>query len=980
MNFWKKICAGWVGFSLALVFSSTAAMEFKEAEITTLKNLVEHDPGTGSAPAKVNEKIGEKSKVSTAAASMAELMFADSSITRMGANTQFSFQSKERLVKLESGTVLVHTPPGNGGATVDCGGVTGAVSGTTFMASRDSSGNVMFVLLEGQGGLKVTVGGASTVLKPGQAASVGSDTIKEAKSASPVEAGGTKPAADGTTDDNKPSGGGPGPAASTPAGEGGETPAPATPKIQVFEVDVKKVMTTSPLVTDFKNELPSVSKIETTIEVQQKAVQEGKLEKLDVEVVAVKSTDGDLMVGAPRVEREEMLVVNSKEKPGGPGARDNLDIDTAAGPGAGGPGGDRTAAAPLPPTREGVASLPSAPALPPIDPGVTGGRGQQAALPPSSLDLVLGLASGSVTLDRGLLTAQTANFSGLPFPGLAMGSGATTASFPVDPKQYFLGFDSAMALITTRPVTASIGDLRDTAIFTHDLAAVQRANPVRLLYSSPSGGDLTALDAFFYFTGKPADVLSGPSRFFADASVSGTDRTLAAPGAKVEIYGGQAWDLYAARKFSQISGPVLISDLGNRKERVDFATTVDVGSAAGQWQLPGPGPVNDTTVNFFYLSQNAAYLPVFDATIQDTKEPVGFLDPFGALLVGKENFPIWEDADGALSTSGTVLTALSGMDNWTLASGSGGTSARGLHVNAGGASVDLLSTGDLKLEASLITDAGKGAGQSLALEGRGKVKVGGSAPEEQVRLEGRTDAAGDALAGSLAVVRTGDSLELRNVVIRGFSETSLEKRNVTTRALEGRVLISGSAVRDFKIKELVGTAVNADAKIQMMALDAGGNLAGDMVVEGKLPVQAKVASALAAIGETLPSATANTMVDAQQIDVAARNLKFENANLAAMNAITARANTILIQNSFMTVVRNQGMINMYVQSGLVNTTYGSMVDGRLNFAGLNRFQIGNNSFEIGNQAQLTANYGSNVVDITHNGNSPQAGKLNVLKL
>jgi len=136
MTYWHRM----VGVFLVGSASAFAAVEFKEAEITTVKNMVEHDAGTGSVPAKVSEKIQEKSKVSTAAASMAELTFADSSITRMGANTQFSFQSKERLVKLDQGSVLVNTPPGKGGAVVDCGGVTGAVSGTTFMASRDASG------------------------------------------------------------------------------------------------------------------------------------------------------------------------------------------------------------------------------------------------------------------------------------------------------------------------------------------------------------------------------------------------------------------------------------------------------------------------------------------------------------------------------------------------------------------------------------------------------------------------------------------------------------------------------------------------------------------------------------------------------------------------------------------------------------------------------------------------------------------------
>ena len=62
------------------------AVELKEAEITALKNIVEHDmgDGKGATPAHASEKIFEKSKVSTAAASMAELTFADTSITRVG--------------------------------------------------------------------------------------------------------------------------------------------------------------------------------------------------------------------------------------------------------------------------------------------------------------------------------------------------------------------------------------------------------------------------------------------------------------------------------------------------------------------------------------------------------------------------------------------------------------------------------------------------------------------------------------------------------------------------------------------------------------------------------------------------------------------------------------------------------------------------------------------------------------------------------
>jgi hypothetical protein len=251
-----------------------AATEFKDAEITTLKNIVEHDAGQGASPAKVSEKISENSKVTTAAASMAELTFGDSSITRIGANSMFSFQSKERLVKLDKGTALIHATPGNGGATVDCGGVTAAVSGSTFMASRSATGGAVFVLLESSGSLKVTTpGGQTAVIMPGQAASTGT-----------------------------------GPKSS----------------IQVFDVDVKKVMETTPLVQGFKKELPSQAEINLVSEKQQAMIREGKIEVLGVEVVAT-GQDGDLLVGAPR-ERPE---------PGAGG--DGLDINTAAGGNGPGP-------------------------------------------------------------------------------------------------------------------------------------------------------------------------------------------------------------------------------------------------------------------------------------------------------------------------------------------------------------------------------------------------------------------------------------------------------------------------------------------------------------------------------------------------------------------------------------------------------------------------------------------------------------------
>ena len=192
-----------------------------------------------------------------------------------------------------------------------------------------------------------------------------------------------------------------------------------------------------------------------------------------------------------------------------------------------------------------------------------------------------------------------------------------------------------------------------------------------------------------------------------------------------------------------------------------------------------------------------------------------------------------------------------------------------------------------------------------------------------------------------------------------------------------RVLVSGSSVRDFKIKELVGPLINADSKIQMAALDANGELAGTMKVYNGLPVKQMLASELSTV---IADEHKNRLVDAQTISLAAKRLEFHNTTMAAMSAITARANTVLLNNANLTVIQQNGMINFYTQQGLVNTTYGSDVDGKLNFSGANSFTIGNNSFIVKDQATLNQNYGSNILDVQQNGNRPEAGKVNVLKM
>ena len=993
------------------------AAELKEAEITTLKNLVEHDPGTGAAPAKLSEKIQERSIVSTAAASMAELTFTDASITRVGANTSFSFQSKERLVKLDRGTVLINTPPGAGGATVDCGGVTAAVTGTTFMASVDASGNKMFVLLEGAGGMKVTAGGKTTMVKAGQAASVGggADGAKKEDSgggAGEKKAGGDQPAADkkesgGDTaaGGDKPTAGGPsaGPDATGGGGTGGggERKAAAPPTVQVFDVDVKKIVTSTPLIQAFEKPLPSAQKIQATVEVQQAKVAEGKMESLGVEIVAVKS-DGDVLVGAPKVvaeapaKKEEVKAeapakkedVVAKKEEGGPAkkedggmkpepkadgkvaggpAADNLDISTAAGGPAPAPQG-----APAP--KAVAIALPSLPA--PINPvsaiigqivaGVTSNPdptlvGQAPAGP-----IIIGDPNNPFTIS---LTSPLKNAASAVFTvtignvtiggSLPIAAGATSfsilgSSIP-DPRIYYSTGQTAVVSLT---LPGTIGTIKQTIKLDSrpsDDPVVQAANPLRELVELDNLAERNALDNYFYFESAVAGSPGALAKYFVDApSLVELGNTQ-----KVELgTSAQDFDFFAAQatKLTQNLDLASMPLTGNRGQVFFYATRQELGVASAEF------------------SETAEY-------------PMGSHD---FLDLWEGSWADWRSVGGAVE-GGVDFILPYGKETVGIVAGTGGISIQGVTVNANGAALEVMTSANLLVQSSDFKELSDE--RDTIFEANGVVQMGATtaelaavptdagreslAEEKQVRIEASTTSLSGSGASGIAVIRSGQGLEMRDVVIRGFGGVELQKGFEVNAP---RVLVSGSSVRDFKIKELVGAMVNADAKIQMAVLDATGELGGTMVVENGLPVSRQLAGVIDA---KITDSRKNLLVDAQTVSLAAKRLEFQNASIAAMSAITARANTVLLHNSSLTVLAQSGMINFYTREGLVNRTYGSGTtsdNGMLNFSGVNSFTIGNNSFTVQDQATLNQHYGSNILDVQQNGNRPEAGKVNVLKM
>ena len=151
---------------LALPLSAAPLNESTFTEVIKSVEVVAGADKTAT-PAKANEIFRAPDLVRTGGDSRAELTAPDQTITRIGANTVFSFEPSGRNLNLERGSVLFHSPKGNGGGTIKSGGVAAAVLGTTLIVSSTAEGGLKAVLLEGKG--RVTLpGGKSVKLKAGQ--------------------------------------------------------------------------------------------------------------------------------------------------------------------------------------------------------------------------------------------------------------------------------------------------------------------------------------------------------------------------------------------------------------------------------------------------------------------------------------------------------------------------------------------------------------------------------------------------------------------------------------------------------------------------------------------------------------------------------------------------------------------------------------------------------------------------------------------
>jgi len=158
------------GFYSAFSMHQSVAGPLTSAEVTKIINRVSViEPAKGARPATLRDVIKDNLALETGARSRSELLFQDNTLTRIGAETFFSFKTGTRDLTLEKGSMLLQVPKGLGGATIHTAAVTAAITGTTIMMEYSPGQYLKVLVLEGS--LRLSRNGSfgeSLVLHPGK--------------------------------------------------------------------------------------------------------------------------------------------------------------------------------------------------------------------------------------------------------------------------------------------------------------------------------------------------------------------------------------------------------------------------------------------------------------------------------------------------------------------------------------------------------------------------------------------------------------------------------------------------------------------------------------------------------------------------------------------------------------------------------------------------------------------------------------------
>ena len=166
----KRILKSTILLSLAsaLTFPGNAANIESSTITQVVKNASVLQTATKSRKAaRVNDVFNVPDVMRTGSDSRVEMIAEDQTVTRVGANTVFSFEPEKREINLQKGSVLFNSPTGKGGGTIRTAAATAAVQGTTLIVVTTDNGGFKVLLLEGSGRVKTPKGRFRT-LKAGQ--------------------------------------------------------------------------------------------------------------------------------------------------------------------------------------------------------------------------------------------------------------------------------------------------------------------------------------------------------------------------------------------------------------------------------------------------------------------------------------------------------------------------------------------------------------------------------------------------------------------------------------------------------------------------------------------------------------------------------------------------------------------------------------------------------------------------------------------
>lgn len=150
------VAAGCLFLLGAGLVSGAADSSKDQARVTRIIRDVRLLPAKAKPrPAALDDKVSGGTGVRTGDESRSELTFLDQTITRVGANTLFTFHNAGRNVDLSNGSVLFSVPKNSGGGQMRTNAVTVGISGTSVILDSTRAGRNRLIALEG--GARVTL-------------------------------------------------------------------------------------------------------------------------------------------------------------------------------------------------------------------------------------------------------------------------------------------------------------------------------------------------------------------------------------------------------------------------------------------------------------------------------------------------------------------------------------------------------------------------------------------------------------------------------------------------------------------------------------------------------------------------------------------------------------------------------------------------------------------------------------------------------